>query len=424
MPSLRKSYNFNITNETDQIVEYRDYKNRPLKLVGLQKITAKFYEQLEEMLEPTGLDITFDAETHTMTAFGMEFLLTVGQTWNWTDYVNIHPFCACHGDITPQTSLQNCRLGNKCSPNPSSRNESSFNEVNHPIGTKGNMLNIPYDNGTDKDYFFQSISNSEYLDNQLSLTYHVSEFPAQYFYTIIIYYNTNYCIVQYESANGVIVPVFCIIKGKTYDNSPVLLMSYDINSNGNVQSYNYDDNGMNVSWYSKCKIRFIGHQYDSSATYMIPGVPEWRDLGDTSGSDGTFYDGFLHAGSVRNWRGLTQRNEDEYNRQKNIKFYDYRDCRGMFTKIIFDYSPSECSVLGINDGKMIMCPPICMGGLITFDNMWCVPETTIKNKILSIDGNTYVVPCSSVRHQFSWTQMGRWGGDHNAQVDQFYMFKL
>ena len=424
MPVIKKTYNFSITNETDCVVQYKDYKERVFNLVALDKITTTLYEQLDELLSPTDLDISFDISTHTMRAWGMDFLLAVGQTWCYEGYVNIHPFVACHGDVTISTSLQSCRMGGKYGPNPSSRQESSWNDSNISTGPKGSMLKVPYSGGTSWGYFFSNVNNTEYVDSQMSLTNHVSEFPSEYNYTIIIYYNTNYVIVQYESFNGLIVPMFCIIKGKTYENTPVLLMSYDINSNGDIQTYRYDDNGIGCQWFSKVKIRFPGHQYDNTASYMLPGVPEWRDLGEYQGSDGTFYDGLLHAGSVRNWRGCLQRTEDDYNRQKNIKFYNYYDCRGVFTKIVFDYSPRECIALGINDGKMIMCPPICMGGLITFDNMWCVPETTIRNKVLSIDGDNYIVPSASLRHIFSWTEMGRYGGGYNAKIDQFYMFKL
>ena len=434
MPVLKKTFNFQITDEEDKIVTYRDYKNNDTKLVCLSKITKKFLEQLESMLRPTSLDATFDYDKCRMTIFGMEFLLVCGQTYNKDGIVNIHPFAACLGDISIDTSISLCHIGY----NSGFANVAGEAGTYSQIGPKGNMLDSDdYSSFDAYSTYFSNYNTSDYVHSaQLSLSKSLETFPKDYKYQIIIYYNTNYIVIQYESAYDEIIPVMTLVKGRTYNGLDVLLMSYDINNNGIISnSVNKSTNQYATYSYmtfnhSKCTIRVIGVQYPNfilnqdGPLQMLPGIPRDRELKmDTSGNDA-----LLHSGTVRHFRGDNHHTSNYWEKARNMMFDGFRDCKGVFTKINFDYSEDELELLGLNGtGKIIMCPPVCMGGLITFENMWCVPETTSKNKLLSISGSQYIVPTSTIRHQFPKYALSYCDASYNNYQkfdDQFYIFKL
>ena len=66
---------------------------------------------------------------------------------------------------------------------------------------------------------------------------------------------------------------------------------------------------------------------------------------------------------------------------------------GIFTKLDLYFSQTQKDILGLND-KLIMVPPLCYYGLITFENMFVVPDDTVMNRIYKTDNGDYATPKS------------------------------
>lgn len=157
---------------------------------------------------------------------------------------------------------------------------------------------------------------------------------------------------------------------------------YHLNYNYNGTSYSYPniDDYFNIDNNSNFSNRFLCPMktYRKPLTYITESVGT-----NTSGT-----------AQIRNGKPTISDNESYGNNIINDTLGGGGNkYSGIFTKLDLYFNQTQKNILGLND-KLIMVPPLCYYGLITFENIFVVPDDTIMNKIYKTDNGDYATPKS------------------------------
>ena len=199
MPYLSKTFNhiiadssvntWNYEKRTGEIITFSNY------LIERKGYTDQFFTDLKEMLQQTGLTITFDDDNNTFNIFDMDFMVKCissnTNTSNWTHA----SYYTCQGVrpfiILPR--MQNVQKSNKSDANSSLEGLIYGYAFDSSDGSTGAFNNY--------HYWIHANAPDDAIKRQVS-------------YTIKIYYNTNYIICSYISFSGYEIPLFCFIQGE------------------------------------------------------------------------------------------------------------------------------------------------------------------------------------------------------------------
>ena len=200
MPYLSKTFNHVISDlstntwdyekRTGEIITFKNY------LKERKGYTDQFFSDLKEMLQQTGLTITFDDENNTFNVFDIDFMIKcISSNTNdsfWTDstqyqYCGVRPFI-----ILPRMSNAEDNINTNF--NNYSLEKLTYNRAFYVSAGSTPLLN-------NRNYWIHAVSMDDAIKRQIS-------------YTIKIYYNTNYIICSYISFAGKEIPLFCFIQGE------------------------------------------------------------------------------------------------------------------------------------------------------------------------------------------------------------------
>jgi len=194
MPTISKSFTHTCAAQTNTTVYAYNYLKTATALTAYQEASQFFFEDLKNVLEQTGMDITF-SEEYTYAAktdcpyfemFGLQFPVLVVVTQTGQSYYG----------VTPQVT----RTG-------SAVLTSEFKY----IGAYNDSYNMCGMN--------RQASLCTSYNDRLSLEY-----------TINVVYNDNWIIASYSTHAGLKYPIFSLIKGKDINNKEVVYESANPNA--------------------------------------------------------------------------------------------------------------------------------------------------------------------------------------------------